>query len=210
MRSVAKFAVGLFVVTSGLALARPASATRWRNLDTRNGTFFLGVSGGCTSTQFGCRIVSGRNIIVWQNTGDGKDHRDQNWMGGSVATASTFIGNSLPSTTPQLAGLSLGGTWTQAGVQVVVRDIPPCCSTADQSWEIKKAEDVHAPFAGCFLLKNVASGMVAGVSGGTLAQGKNVIQWGLFLGASDQGSITNPMGWHLDQFWCPEPDISFP
>jgi len=30
MRIVVKFALGLFVVTSGLALAKPASATRWR------------------------------------------------------------------------------------------------------------------------------------------------------------------------------------
>jgi hypothetical protein len=211
MRNVVKFALGLSVIAASFALARPASATRWRNLDTRNGTFFMGVSGGCTNTQFGCRIFSGRNIIVWQNSStDGKNHTDQNWMVPGVANPSTLIGNTLVSMTPQLAGLSILNSSTAAGAQVVVRDIDPQVFRPDQSWEIKRAEDVQAPFTGCFILRNRNSSQVAGVSGGTLSQGQNVIQWALYLGTPNQGSVQTPMGWHLDQFWCPEADISFP
>jgi len=210
MRNVVRFALGLFIVTASLALARPASATRWRNLDTRNGTFFMGVAGGCVNTQFGCRLISGSRIIIWQNTpGDGKNHTDQNWMVPAVP-ATRFIGNTLPSTTPQLAGLSILNSSTAAGAQVVVRDIDPAVSRPDQTWEIKTAQSVQAPFAGCFILRNVNSSQVAGVSGGSMTQGQNVIEWALYLGTPNQGSVQSPSGWHLDQFWCPENDITFP
>jgi hypothetical protein len=210
MGNIARLALGLSIIATSLALARPASATRWRNLDTRNGTFFMGVAGGCVNTVNGCRLISGTKIIVWQNTNDGKDHRDQNWMVAGAASPNTFVGNTLPSTTPQLAGLSIAGNPIANGSQVIVRDILPCCNAADQKWEIKRAEDVQAPFTGCFLFRNINSGQIAGVAGGTVTQGKDVIQWPLFLGTPNQGSLQNPMGWHLDQFWCPEADITFP
>ena len=160
----------------------------------------MGVSGGCSGSP--CRLISGTKIIVWSNPpNDGKNHKDQDWMGTPGST--TFVGNVLPSQTPQLAGLSIQNSSTSNGALVVVRDIPPGSSTPDQTWEIKKAEDLGATtFANCYIFRNVFTGQVAGVSGGIVQNGSNVIQWPLFLGTTG-----SPAGWHPDQFWCPVDDI---
>jgi hypothetical protein len=204
MRKVVKFVLGLSVIAASLASATPASATRWVNRDMSHGTFFMGVAGGCVNTPIGCSLVPGTRIIVWQPSNDGKNHTDQNWMVPGV-DATRYFGNELFSTTPQLIGLSIQGSSTANGAAVVVRDIPPCCATADQTWQIIKAEDLQAPFWNCFVIKNNYTGKVAGVAGGTVTQGASVIQWPLFM-----GQPLSPTGWHPDQFWCPTTDITFP
>jgi hypothetical protein len=204
MRNVGKFALGLSVIAASLASARPASATRWLNRDMSHGTFYMGVAGGCVNTSIGCALISGTRIIVWEPSNDGKNHTDENWMVGG-ADATTLFGNTLFSTTPQLAGLSIQGSSPAEGAAVVVRDINPCCNQPDQTWRIIRAEDLGAPYWNCFVLLNVNSSMVAGVAGGAVTQGASVIQWPLFV-----GKPLSPTGWHPDQFWCPATDITFP
>lgn len=189
-KTATRLALGAFLVTAGLALASPANAQvltqRWRNADTRNGTFFFGVSGGAKTNGFGkFWINGGTNIIIWPASG-----QDQQWtanLGGSGEVVNRFT---------DLSGskmcLDINGRSTANGAQMVVQ---PCLSVGDnQQWQIKKAEDYGAPFPGCYVFINRLSGQVMGVSNGNVFKGASVIQWPLYQG--------NP--WHPDQFWCPQ------
>ncbi len=182
--------VGLVAMGAVVAQSAPTYAqavqTRWRNADTTNGTFYLGISGGKICNGWDCWVNHGTNIITYQSQINGND---QFW---SVFEDSTNeVINQLNSSTHQVMCLGVSGGSTNNGAPLIIWECNG--NSQDQYWQVKKAEDYGAPYAGCFVFINTKSGQVMGVSNGVVKNGSQVIQWPFYQ---------NPF--HVDQFWCPQ------
>jgi len=194
---------GLAIVVAGVAISGSAHAqsfSRWRNASTAHGTFFLGVSGGAQCNRFEeCGVVPGTQLITWQKAGD-----DQQWRlvlpGGGFVDVQDFF--------PDLATNSgtcmhVRNQSSSAGANLELTS-GGFCIFSDNSvrWHLVRAEDIGAPFPGCFAFQNGLSGMFMSVYQGNVQNGSRVVQWPLCQpGSSACGA---PAGFHADQFWCPE------
>ncbi|HVV53580.1 MAG TPA: RICIN domain-containing protein [Polyangia bacterium] len=189
-------------MVAGAAISGSAQAqtfSRYRNANTAHGTFYLGVSGGevCDPANEKCGVKAGTQLITYQKSGD-----DQQWeltlpQGGYV----------------YLQDL-LGDPWTNDGtcINVVNRSTSQganleiesagCIGDPTARWRPVQAEDLGAPYPGCYAFQDLASGLYMGVSGGNVQNGSHVIQWPLCIAGSN--ACGGPAGFHPDQFWCPE------
>jgi hypothetical protein len=190
-RNTLRTALAAFIVIACVALTAPASAqdlVHYRNADTSQGKFFLGVSGGPTCSPVDCGLNNGQSIITYQLSGS-----DQQWWS---TTNGPLLNLNDNVTIDALMCLGVAGGKLNEGIPLVIWQ---CNGADDQSWKVVPAETLKAPFPECFAFFNNKSGMVAGVSGGKVQNGTKVIQWPLF-----QGTPGGDAGWHPDQFWCPQ------
>ncbi len=77
-------------------------------------------------------------------------------------------------------------------------------STAQQ-WQLTKAEDLmpQAPFPGCYVFTNQASGMALSMYQGSVHDGAHAVLWPLCV--PNSGACGSPSNlYHADQFWCPD------
>jgi hypothetical protein len=208
-------ALGGIIVAASLAVAGSASAQTatwalWKNANTTNGTFYMGVSGGpkCNASRQ-CWVVSGTQIITWvASQGD-------QYMGATVpvpsdpyVVESTTIQDFYKDSTGNSMCLAVAGNSQNQNASIVVT----ACSNASPSqyWAAYRAEYLGAPYPGCFLFvnENNSSGgaNVLSVSQGSVKNGSHVIQFAE-CAPMPTGNTAScgfaPNAWHPDQFWCP-------
>jgi hypothetical protein len=208
-KTTVRVVLSLSVLIAGVALSRVADAQsgshgtfpRLRNANTAHGTFYLGVSGGEQCNQYEeCGLVAGTQLKVWQ-----KSQLDQTWF--------------LP---PQQNGYRFGNVinyfvdlWTGNDLCIVVQNndafkqgtnlVVTDCTTdyATKYWYATPAEDLGAPYPGCFAISESLDAMYISVAAGNVQNGSLVDIWPLCRpGSNACGNPSN--AFHPDQFWCPE------
>jgi hypothetical protein len=163
---------GLSVVAGGVAVATPAHAMKLVNLSTG---FCLGTAAGAVS--------NGTPIIVWACDGSA----NQQWNRGAAyptlgKTASSFQYNT--SAQPSSC-LGVAAASTSDGAAIVLWS---CVAPGpDQFWDAVKDAST-----GCYVFHDKNSGLVLGVSAGSIQEGAKTIQW--------DDLHTTPG--HRDQEWC--------
>lgn len=215
-RLTTQMALGLSIVFAGLAVSGSANAQtfgRWRNANTTNGTFYLGVAGGCEYYKgpgYECGLKSGQQIITYQLAG-----LDQQMAAPTDETVGR-IQDTYPDyqdlTTPMCVAVANNSKSLNAGV--VIWDCQTTSQGPGQYWKAESAEDLGAPsqYAGCFVFINQNSSpsypankpVVLSVQNGVVKNGSAVVQYSLCTDTN--GACGNPSNqWHADQFWCPAP-----
>jgi Ricin-type beta-trefoil lectin domain-like len=198
---------GLAIVVAGVAISGSAHAQalntflRWRNASTAHGTFYLGVSGGvkCNPANEQCGVAAGTPLITWQKAG--LDQEVQLILpGGGYVSLQDYYSD----------------PWTNSGTCLHVRGQSTSlnavletqsggsCLFGDNStrWHTVRAEDLNAPFPGCYVFQNAASSLYMAVSAGNVQNGSAIVQYALCQPGSN--ACGAPAGYHADQFWCPE------
>jgi hypothetical protein len=192
------------ILVGGLTVARSAHAQglswrHWRNANTTNGTFYLGVSGGevCNGIGGPCGLATGTPLVTWQQSG-----WDQLWgIGGN-----DIVQNDLP---------DFGGDPVCIGAQNHVDGknanlaVYDCSDTVDSDmhWFAYPVEELTppAPFPGCYVFFEAGKtdGTVMSVYQGVVKNGSRVVEWPLCTpNRGNCGSPTN--AYHADQIWCPD------
>ena len=197
--SATRIALGLFIAVATLGISKGAHAqtwAHWRNQVEPGGVpLYLGVSGGpfCTPTR-GCGYTAGTHIILWTSTTSG----DQNWLTSFPGTGNVQNEFGDPGTGDPW-DLAVYGDYTANSTYVVIE--PPTVNSA--IWTITRAEDLGAPYTGCFAFINQNSGKAMVVYQGNVYKGASVVQYDLCTPTNNL--CGNPShAWHPDQFWCPE------
>jgi hypothetical protein len=202
-------ALGGVIVAASLAVAGSASAQTatwalWKNANTTNGTFYMGVSGGpkCNASRQ-CWVNPGTQIITWtQSQGDQYMGAIENFPPGT--TIQDFYKDS--SGNPMC--LQVAGNSQSTNANIVVSECQNRTQSPSQFWQAASAEDLGAPFPGCFMFFNMNSPgvtlMVLSVFQGSVKDGSRVIQFPICEPTSGGNTCGfPPNAWHPDQFWCP-------
>ncbi|HVT09637.1 MAG TPA: hypothetical protein VHO67_19385 [Polyangia bacterium] len=195
-----RIALGVFIAAATLAASNAAHAqawVRWQNASTPNGNvYFLGVSGGpiCTPTR-GCGYNAGTQMITWA-----WGQTDQDWQPtypGTVSVQNRYGDRGVGD--PWYLAVSGGSVNNNANVVIE----PP--GYGAETWVIQPAADQGAPYTGCYIFWNKATGKAMSVAGGVPNNGAHVVQYDLCTPTN--GKCGNPShAWHPDQFWCPVAD----
>jgi hypothetical protein len=212
-RLATQMVLGLSVVFAGLAISGSASAQtfgRWQNANQANGTFYLGVAGGCVSKGpgFECGMKPGQQIITYQLAGF--DQQMSAFTDGTVTQIKDTYPDYMDLTTPTCVGVANNVKSLNAGL--VIWDCQTPSQGPGQYWIAKTAESLGAPYSGCFVFVNQNSSagqpaskpIVMSVQSGVVKNGSAVVQYTLC--SPTNGACGNPSNqWHPDQFWCPAP-----
>jgi hypothetical protein len=202
-RSGVRVLQGLAIVAAGAAMSGSAHAqsfSRWRNANTTNGTFYLGVSGGevCDPANDQCGVAAGTQLITWQKGGD-----DQQWKevlpGGGFVDFQDFFPDPWTNTG---TCMHVRGQSNSENANLETQSGGACLTEPSARWRPIRAEDMGAPFPTCIAFQNLSSGMYVSVSQGNVKNGSHVIQWPLCQSGSS--ACGSPAGFHADQWWCPE------
>ncbi len=208
------FIVGLAI--AGSAQAQAVTMARWRNADTRRGTFYFGVSGGetCNPSTNICGLKSGTQIITYQKSGEDQIWgATESWFSIGIQDLFPDIANGNPlCVTPQNESTSRNANLIVKDCQFDVQDpnVPAPSDNGDwnQVWAAIPAESVGAPYTGCFafekgLQNDPAGPTVMSVYQGIVQNGSHVVQWPLCQPGSNACG-NPPNAFHPDQWWCPE------
>lgn len=209
-RRATQIGLGVSAVIAGLMLSGSASAQstslqRWQNANTTNGVFYLGVSGGevCTGPNGSCGLKRGTQIITYQSSGD-----DQK-MSAPVVDTTGRIQDYYNDKDNMIVSMCVGvaNNLKSLNAGLVIWDCQDQSQGPGQWWEAVSAEELGAPFPGCFVFVNQNSSVngatiVMSVQNGVVKNGSGVVQYSLCSPASN--ACGNPSyAWHADQFWCP-------
>ncbi len=196
--SATRIALGVFIAAATMAASKGAHAqgfVRWQNASQPNGVqYYLGVSGGpwCTPTR-GCGYTAGTQIITWTKSQD-----DQYWLGNYPGTVSVENKFGDPGVGDPWF-LAVSGNSTSNSANLVIE---PWGYGSSETWVIESAEQLGAPYSGCYAFVNQHSGKAMAVQGGVPNNGAHVIQYDFC--APNNNNCGNPShAFHPDQFWCP-------
>jgi hypothetical protein len=202
--------LGVSLVIAGLALSGSANADstplqRWQNANTTYGAFYLGVSGGevCTGPNGSCGLARGTGIITYQLSGD--DQKMSAPLVDATGTIQDFYADKDNMIISMCVGV--GNNSQSLGAGLVIWDCQDQTKGPGQYWTALSAEELGAPFPGCFVFVNQNSSVngatvVMSVQNGVVANGSPVIQYSLCEPTNN--ACGNPANaWHADQFWCP-------
>jgi hypothetical protein len=214
-RITTRWVLGGITMVASLAVASSASAQTvtwalWQNANTANGMFYMGVSGGpkCNSTTHQCWVNPGTQIITWtQSQADQYMGAIENWFPGTQIQDfyKDMNGN------PMCLGTAANSTSQNANI--VVWECQDKTQGPGQYWQSFRAEDLGAPYPGCFMFVNMnttaATGGFEGVLSvfqGSVKDGSRVIQFPICSPRPNSNTAScgfAPNAWHPDQFWCP-------
>lgn len=143
-------------------------------------------------------------MITWALAGD--DQEMSAPADDATGTIQDFYNDSVNDVLPMCAGVAANSKALNAAV--VIWDCQDQTQGPGQYWKAVSAEELGAPFSGCFAFVNQNSTLpgkqpvVMSVQGGVVKNGQTVVQYTLCTPTN--GACGSPANWwHEDQFWCP-------